>query len=262
MKTQLFFLAVLATATTNNALATLTLEAFGGFQEGSAVGFADTVNYYGCVDGICTSFSWGDPVDTSVGPFNGQSGASINTGIDPSRVDSNPEGNAVIQDPNTLDEFFLLGSLTHWNRVILGAGCCGEVQVEYDFAISDHLGDSVTLTEIYGVTFEETLNEEPCDPSPNPSGSTLPCDDKFQFFGNDSIAFLLSGVRYQIELAGFCPTEDPASCGDGTFYSAENATSIGYVLEVKRTIPAPGVLALVGIGLIGFRAASHGHRKV
>jgi hypothetical protein len=154
--------------------------------------------------------------------------------------------------------------LTHWNRRITTLGFVGNVDVEYNFLISDHLGDSVSFARVFDLQFAETFNFVDvgnCDPSPNPTGSTIGCDDTFRFFGDIFFKFTLSGVKYEMELIGFCADDaDPASCTDEVFYSAEQSESLGYVLEVKR-VPAPGVLALVSVGLIGLGAARQFHRK-
>jgi hypothetical protein len=252
--------AALAVALPGAAQAALTLTAFGGFVQDSASGFPDPTNYWDCAlntagtNNICAGFSWGVGTAAAAGPFDpAQSGASINViydGIEPG--DQDPREFQVEVDPKTLGEFFVLGTLTHYNEPILSDAFMGEIAVEYDITIEDTVsGESVNFVELFDLMFSETLNEAPCDPTPNPSGSPTPCDDTYEFFGTDFEEFTLGGVDYTISIIGFCDGTTPDTCSDGLFYSAEGESSTGFVLEVKQQVPAPGVLALLSAGLIG-----------
>jgi hypothetical protein len=133
----------------------------------------------------------------------------------------------------------------------------GEVDVEYSVEISDGT-ETVTLDEIFGVSFFETLNSTPCDP-PNPLGST--CDDWFEYEGALEESFVLSGTEYSVRIRGFCDQgTDPDTCVPGRLYTAENEATVGLVYEIKAggtaaAAPAPGVLVLIGTGLLGLAFA-------
>jgi hypothetical protein len=334
MKRLLLSATALAAAISGGAHASiLSISAFGGFVEGSAgpytpgpglplpegapvgspEGFPEAdadppdsgtdgtlVNYFGCVDGLCTSFAWGTPSDGG-GPFGGKSGASINVldgtnpdgtfdgtgdpvgipaGEEGSRVDAAPSFNTVVHHPNPLGVALPIGSLTHFNEPINGDpapgpdgdnGFVGAVEVDYRIAIDKYEDDGTTLIGsrtldlIFDVVFFETLNDEPC-PTDNERGSV--CDDTFQFFGDTVTKFSIAGQKYTIELLGFClDGETAADCraavepnGTRILYSAEGGTSVGIVLEIKEA-PVPGVLALISAGLIGLGFARRRQAK-
>jgi hypothetical protein len=277
-----------------------------GAPVGSPEGFPPVINYFGCEGGVCTSFSWGTPVGEG-GPFEGQSGASINlggdwdtlgTGTDPnpetgvggtfgddSTNDTRPRSpfntpleNSVAWDPNTLGTFLPLGSLTHFNEPITGDnapdpgtgddnGFVGKVGVDYSITVEkfdpdgNSLGSAVLDDLIFDVVFFETLNSLSGDDCPTQviGGD---CADSFEFFGDTFQEFEIAGHKYTIELVGFCTGLDAsgALCGDGRFISAEGTASTGFVFEIKEA-PVPGVLALVGAGLIGLGFARRRQAK-
>jgi hypothetical protein len=215
---------------------------------------------------LCTSVSWGVPTNTSLGPFGGKSGASINTGLDQTATRNTPIENQVVNDPNVLGEIFVLGSLTHWNRRISATGFpdgfTANINVEYNVSIEDDLGDSVDLSDVFNLVFTETLNAGPVESCPTANLAGSVCDDTFQFFGNDTLNFSLSGTDYTLGVIGFCEDEDAVKCleSDGIFYSPEDGASVGLVLELKEegegpAAPAPGALALISVGLIGMSYA-------
>jgi hypothetical protein len=305
MKRLLLSATVLAAAVSGGAHASiLSISALGGFIEGSAgaypppdlpvppgappgspEGFAPVVNYFGCADSVCTSFSWGTPTDDG-GPFGGQSAASINLGENPNSEtgeggafgdDSDNDGsrnprnvpvdNSVAWHPNPLGVFLPLGSLTHFNEVITGDpapgpdgdnGFIGKVGVDYEITIDKYEDDGETfigrktLPLIFDVVFFETLNSLSGDDCPTEviGGE---CADSFEFFGDRLEKFEIAGQKYTIELVGFCdPALSAEDCrnSNGVFISAEGETSTAFVFEIKEA-PVPGVLALLAAGLIG-----------
>lgn len=288
MKTVLISAAVLAVSVSGAANASiLHLTAFGGFVQGSqfvpdpdpSVGGGQvpegfpTLTYYGCQDDpICTSISWGNPFPpgNTAGPFNGQSGASINYTIPGSERDT-PAENAIEISPNTLGQAFVLGTLTHFNEPVTGDpnpdtdGFIGGIGVDYKIEIEkfdDDTGDSLGTWDItlpFDLVFFETENEDPCDQTPNPVGTT--CDDTFQYFGDEIIGFKIAGQKYTLEVIGFCSNGNANGnfngflCEEpGIFYSGEDGSSVGYVLEIKEA-PTPGVIALMSAGLLGLGLA-------
>jgi hypothetical protein len=238
----------------------------------SSAGFPD-IEFIGCNggDGICspgelaTSIAWGTPV-TEEPPFGGRSGASINVLDDNTDPGGTPDPGKVGIPPGSppvtvfyehqpLNEWNVLGSLTHWNRRIEQFNFLGEVDVDYTIEITDSAsGEMISINEIFPVDFFETLNTATiagCDPTPNPSGSDIPCDDWFDFENTIDEKFVLGGTEYLITIKGFCAQgEDPETCVPGRLYTAEQEDTVGFVYEIKQ-VPAPGVLALVGVGLAG-----------
>jgi hypothetical protein len=278
MKSLLFAAGVLAAAMTGGAQASiLSITGSGGFLEGSADdNFPGTI-YEGCAGGgVCTSFSWGIP-STTDGPFNGQSGASINIANDYGDDSDNdgrrspfdaPSENAISWNPNTLGDAFVLGSLTHFNRPLDSEPFEGTVDVRYDFAITMYEDDGETLigaelfSRIFEVVFVET--DDALFPCPGrPPGETGECGDTFQFLGDEVINFQIAGQKYGVEVIGFCSGASLDTCSDGVFYSPEEGSSVGFVLEIKREVqaPAPGVLALISAGLVGLGFARRRQAK-
>jgi hypothetical protein len=167
--------------------------------------------------------------------------------------------------PNVLGQEFLIGTLTHFNEPIEGDpfpgpngddnGFVGKVGVDYEITIDkfdddNNLLGSLVLPLIFDVVFFETLNSsDPCPTNPDDGGD---CGDTFQFFGDVFQKFEIAGQKYTIQLVGFCEGANFASCAgsDGILYSPEGGTNTAFVFEIKEA-PVPGVLALVGAGLIG-----------
>jgi hypothetical protein len=253
MKRGILVLAVLGATMSGGAQAALKVTGTGGFVQGSDSDFTTPNAYFGCADGICTTFGWGtaqDP-DAPVSPFTG-SGASINTGIDATKLENTPSENAVVveQEPG---ETNVIGSLTHWNLPINAAFGPATVDVEYDFLIEDTItGDFDEIEDVvFEVTFRETPNSGSC-PDGNPQGTI--CDDWFEFSGDLRQEFKLGKNLYRLEIFGFCPDNGSSEeCEPGRLFTGEGEQTIGLVYEVKEVefIPAPGVLALIGVGLAG-----------
>jgi hypothetical protein len=133
-------------------------------------------------------------------------------------------------------------------------------------------GQLPTLT--FDITFKETTNAEPCVSS-SPGN---PCNDIFALVGTPNLAqsFLLDGNTYFVNvfpigatLTGLTAAEcaeagQPAGCLG--FITAEDAiTNLPFGFTVSavggETVPEPGSLALMGLGLMGFAAASR-KRKI
>jgi hypothetical protein len=245
--------------------------AYGGFVQGTSSGFQPVISTQGCqadgADTICTSFIWGNPTGT-LGPFNGQSGASINTLDNQTLVGQTPAdlategkniftGNDVDGWESTFGQF---GSLTHWNRDLQTAQGPASIDVRYILELYDGATlvqtlRSDDLVDDFLVSFTETPNQPPCPP-----GSQSQCDDIFTFTtGNGqppSVSFVYQDYKYTVGLVGFCtdPADIPDSCPEnGILLTQEGSDTVGYVFEFKgaEKVPVPGALALVGLGLAG-----------
>jgi hypothetical protein len=287
MKKELLAVAVLATMASTGAHASLSLLGYGGFVEGSGSGFPG-LTFEGCENGICTSIAWGTAVAGAgnLPPFNGRSAASINVLEDNTDPNSTPDdtkaeivpntpnavtGTTVEYDHQPLNQWNVLGSLTHWNRRINQFDFLGEVEVDYTIEITDSVSnETISLNQIFDVDFfesENTADLEDCDLNPNPpegnnpTGSGIPCDDWFDFENTIDTKFVLGGTEYMITIKGFCAQgEDPDACVPSRLFTAEQDDTVGLVYEIKQ-VPAPGVLALIGAGLFGMSWARRRQAK-
>jgi hypothetical protein len=266
MKKSALAIAIITATMACGTQAAIQVTGIGGFVEDSDLNFIEPNSYLGCnTDGICTSFTWGTAQDPDLPPPNsfGGSGASINAMTEAS-LEQTPEDNAevVIQEADGVAR--AIGSLTHWNVPIQAAFGPATIEVSYSFFFEDTVtGDTDELTDVtFEVTFRETANTQniaDCDPTPNPSGSEIPCDDWFEFSGDPLFEFQLGENKYSFEIFGFCDMNlDPMTCRSniindptgGRLYTPEGGSSSGLVYEIKRPIPGPGALALVGAGLV------------
>jgi hypothetical protein len=281
MKKELLAVAVLATMASTGAHASLSLLGYGGFVEGSGSGFPG-LTFEGCENGICTSIAWGTAVAGAgnLPPFNGRSAASINVLEDNTDPNSTPDdtkaeivpntpnavtGTTVEYDHQPLNQWNVLGSLTHWNRRINQFNFLGEVEVDYTIEITDSVSnETISFNQIFDVDFFETLNTnsvEDCDPFPQNTGSDQPCDDWFDFEGTIDEKFVLGGTEYSIRIKGFCgDDEDPETCVPSRLYTEEQQPTVGLVYEIKQ-VPAPGALALISAGLLGLSWARRRQAK-
>jgi hypothetical protein len=261
------------TGTAMAAPVDFTFVAYGGFVQGTNTGFQPVTSTQGCqadgADTICTSFVWGNPTGT-LGPFAGQSGASINTGDNQASVGLTPAQLATVgqnifsgDDQNGWDSTFgQFGTLTHWNRDLQTAQGPAAIDVRYVLDLYDGATlvqtlRSDDLVNDFVVSFTETANVAGSCP-PN---SVSVCDDIFTFAtGNGqapTTSFVYQDYKYTVSLVGFCtdPNNVPGSCPqDGILLTQEGSDTVGYVFEFKgaeKVVPVPGALALVGLGLAG-----------
>lgn len=112
----------------------------------------------------------------------------------------------------------------------------------------------------FGIRFIETLNETPCF-----AGSLTTCDDIFVIeLGDLNQQFFYDGFTYQVSivslLGGFLGLSDAAclqaNAGLGCvgFQTQEGEANVERFGLLISTVPEPGVLALMGLGLLGLAA--------
>jgi hypothetical protein len=242
---------------------------YGGFLDNSDSGFVTPFYYQGTptdiggVD-VYPAISWGVGLTTE-GPFidptspdgdKGQSGASVSVTIPNSatQAEINATGIGVIEGTNTfvngVSDLNPFGFLVHYNRTLSTDPFVGDVKVRYVLELYDGATLAQTISsEDFGdfiLTFNETDNNS-ADPR-----------DTFTFAlgsGQPPVAnFTYLNTEYQVSLRGFCTDQTGTNC-PGTFFSNETETNTGWVLEQKRVVPEPSILALMSLGVIGLGVA-------
>ncbi|HXE37255.1 MAG TPA: THxN family PEP-CTERM protein [Azonexus sp.] len=112
----------------------------------------------------------------------------------------------------------------------------------------------------FAVHFIETLNQTPCF-----AGSITTCDDIFVItLGDLTQHFTYQDFTYQINivslLGGFLGLSDAACAAAGVssgcvgFQTQEGQANVERLGLLISTVPEPGVLALMGLGLLGLAA--------
>ena len=154
------------------------------------------------------------------------------------------------------------GAAVHYNNVIteLGGHMTSAVLTTSFQLLSPNVGP-LNVANL-NIDFNETLNSGSCT-SGNPHGTV--CDDVFTLTGNLApVSFEVDGRLYT---ASFRLADGPGAIVQGdTIYTAEMnpGTAVMYVQGRIDTIPLPGVLALMGMGLvmIGWQVRGRGRRKL
>jgi len=257
---------------------TLYFDAFGGFQTPDAwQGFADGVIYGGYtepVNGSRGQVAWGVPTGPG-GAYGGKSYMGINEWAPANPLDQALKyapGDRVAPDPRlpvVVDAagFTTFGDLTHFNfPIVAGPGDKGWTSVDYHLDLYAGANDpeSARLNRInlgpFILDIWETLNAAPCGSNAGgtglsgtntfaPNGSPLSiCDDAHAFGPASGTVPVATFDGYAVYVQGFY---DASGNLTSTFWSSENGSSVGYVGFRIATVPEPGSIALLGLGLAG-----------
>jgi len=233
-------------------LSSVYFDSGGGFTGVDSGNFPTPVVYSGHDTGLIggvqySSMNWGAPTPGS--------GAVINQN-DPPNFDAHPgtgqdlSSTIVVGGPRED-----IGYLVHHNEVIVGSGFVGTTGIAY--ALNLYADAAKTISVYNGLfqfdlTFTETPNIVGGCAAPNPLGST--CDDNFTYamVSGSPLSFAYGGTNYNIALTGFWDLPAPNGALTNAFYSAEGGTHIpGFVSAAVTTVPEPGSIALLGLGLAG-----------
>lgn len=214
--------------------------------------------------GTASTMTWGTPSQSGNGEQSGLQGVFGSSGEGPHNAQALGSDDVWIgngDDPALAFEKIITnggwvntGAAVHYNNIITVAGGNMETSIlRTNFRLTTPGPGSPPVQTDLDIMFNETLNESPC-PDGNPHGTT--CDDIFTLSGTLSpITFFVDGQLYK---ASFRFANGPGAIVDGnTIYTAEESpgTAVVYVQGRIDTIPLPGVLALMGMGLmmIGWR---------
>ncbi len=207
-----------------------------------------------------TKLSWGTPSN----PEDAQSSISVESEVDGSGLLT--KNDALGLPGNSVDG----ATFTHDNNVITAASADLDT-----FVLSTRLlltqeappgTGSEALTLDFNGFFNETVNHASLDDCVE--GSTTACDDIFVIGNESDIAalnngqsFIIDDYKYTVflDIAGVGPLTD-AQCAEADapsgcvgFLTEEDTLNQFFTsVRIEATeIPAPGVLALLGVGLLG-----------
>ncbi|MCP4277918.1 MAG: PEP-CTERM sorting domain-containing protein [Gammaproteobacteria bacterium] len=184
---------------------------------------------------------------------------------------ANPDGNSslALETHNGAMEddgiWVDITTLNHTNKEIYGTTTwdatissnlqffSGPAQDNLTFMFSDAVFGSFSEVDI---SFTETSNSGAC-PFGNPAGTI--CDDYWTFDAaaiDDVIAFVIGTTNYLIDFRLDADIPDQVVTGTGEVWTGENETNTLRVQMRLREVPEPGVLALMGLGLVGISFAA------
>jgi hypothetical protein len=208
------------------------------------------------IAGTSSIMTWGDPVIRigSTGQQSGLQGVFGDSGAGP--YNAQALGGLL---PITIGPFtsiitnggwYTTGAAVHYNNIITTSGGYMDfatLKTTFELTAPPVGGPNLAILDI---EFRETNNEEPCTFG-NPHGTI--CDDVFTVTDlPPPIVFVIENTIYTLSfqrLAG-----PGAFIGGDTIWTAENApgTAVMYIQARidAREVPVPGVLALMGAGLL------------
>lgn len=247
----------LAVAGAASATTTVTIDnvtaAWTGHTSGSSVS-ATILN-----GGKTARLRWGTrPQGTSQSDFK-KSGYDfkVNAANEPWNVDVDAPGDS---------GFFTIGTFTHLNNVIASGSSITGAQLTLNANITVGT-ETVNRSFVFDFTHEETPNEDrakDCLYGGNTSINNPPCADRVTVnFNSSSDSFIVDGVRYTVDIAGFSSESGMNPVTE--FLSREGGNNSAYVkarvtTEVLST-PTPGVpepatwaMLITGFGLVGLGA--------
>ena len=153
------------------------------------------------------------------------------------------------------------GAAIHYNNILaIGSGNMDTAVLQTNFQLLSPLLGPPIGTQL-NITFNETPNNTGSCPYGAPHGTV--CDDIFTLTGAlDPFTFSIDGQLYK---ARFRFADGPGAIVDGdTIYTAElnPGTATMFVQGRIDTIPLPGVLGLMGLGLMLIGWQVRGRRKL
>lgn len=216
------------------------------------------------IAGTSSVITWGE--GTSLDGGNGQQsglqgifGSSSSTGFNAALLGSDEVPIPEFEQIVTNNGWYNTGAAVHYNNVITSeGGAMASSILRTSFQLTAPVAGDVNETDM-DIAFNETLNVSPCE-FPNPQGTV--CDDIFTLSATlDPIVFTVGGQQYVASFQ-FAPGDGAQVIGD-TIYTSETApgTSTVFVQARIDTIPVPGVLALMGMGLMMIGWQVRGRRR-
>ena len=237
----------------------------GPLQTDCSIGFdnASGVTPSG-IAGTSSIITWGTPSTISGnGNQSGLQGVFGASGAGP--YDAQALGSAAVpiaafQQIITNGGWTNTGAAVHYNNVInIPGGAMATTTLATTFQLLTP-GPGPVVGTALAIDFDETSNLNVACPGGNPHGTV--CDDIFDLTGAlDPIVFSVFGQQYKIS---FRFADGPGAIVQGnTIFTAELSpgTAVVYVQARIDTIPLPGVLALMGMGLVMVGWQVRGRRR-
>jgi hypothetical protein len=226
----------------------------GDFSEAAcSIGYDNAGTTPSGIAGTSSTMTWGTPSGSTAsnGEQSGLQGIFGASGSGP--YDAQALGSAAVPIPAfeqiiTNGGWTNTGAAVHYNNIITTAGGFMNSSVlttTFELLTPFPLGANTTNLSIQ---FNETPNSGGC-PDGNPHATV--CDDVFSVLALlPSFNFFIDGVQYKVS---FQFANGPGSIVSGnTIWTAESSpgTAVIFVQARIDTIPLPGVLVLMGLGLM------------